>query len=253
MLTPYVRCSRFRGVIRPTCNLSVKLTIMISDDSPVPPSSMRSTVVYGFDPLCGWCFGFGPTFEKIRNELAEDFDFEMACGGLVTGERVRAIRHDADYLRAGLLQVEHRTGVKAGDAFLDGLLEEGTYISNSVPLVEVLQTAIELDSAASFGFGYGLSVAFYRDGLLPDHPDTISAVATANGLDSNELLRRWRNPDRPEQAAVWMDETRARGVTTYPSLFLQRPGSKLLEPLTAGAVSADEAVALIRSAALLQR
>jgi putative protein-disulfide isomerase len=221
---------------------------MNSDDLPFAPNSMRSTVVYGFDPLCGWCFGFGPASEKIRSELAEEFDFEMACGGLVTGERVRAIRHDADYLRAGLRQVEQRTGVSAGDAFLEGLLHEGTYISNSVPLVEVLHAAIELDSVAAFGFGHGLSVAFYRDGLPPDHPDTITTVAINNGLAADELLRRWRNPDRPERAAAWMEETRGRGVTTYPSLFLQRPASKILEPLTAGAVSADDAIALIRKA-----
>ena len=209
----------------------------------------KPTVVYGFDPLCGWCFGFGPAFAEIQRELEGEFDFELACGGLVTGDRVRAVRHDADYLRAGLQQVEERTGVKAGRAFLEGLLAEGNYVSNSVPLIEAIHAATELNGNAAFGFGYGLAVAFYRDGLPPDHPDTVARVAEQHGLDADALMHLWQHPTRRTSTGAWMDEARRSGVTTYPSLFLRPHSHSELLPLTAGAVTSAEAIALIRTAA----
>lgn len=44
-------------------------------------------VVYGYDPLCGWCFAAGPAMAEVRRTLADEVTFEVACGGLVSGEQ----------------------------------------------------------------------------------------------------------------------------------------------------------------------
>ncbi|HJK98924.1 MAG TPA: hypothetical protein RMF84_17010 [Polyangiaceae bacterium LLY-WYZ-14_1] len=90
-----------------------------------PGDADRPTLVYGFDPLCGWCFAFAEGVADLRRALGDEVDWEVACGGLVVGPRVAPIAEAADYLRAGMGAVEARTPARFGAGFL-ALLEEGT-------------------------------------------------------------------------------------------------------------------------------
>ena len=58
---------------------------------------MRARLIYGFDPLCGWCFGFGPALRALREALP-DLEIELRMGGLVTGGRIRPYIESAEYI-----------------------------------------------------------------------------------------------------------------------------------------------------------
>lgn len=208
-------------------------------------------LLYAYDPLCGWCFGFGPAMRQIRAELAGEVRVELACGGLVTGERVRPVAADREYLVAGLARVEQVTGVRAGAAYFDGLLAEGTWVSDSEPPCRALRVVLDLQAEglagpdAAIDLGHALTDALYVDGLAPDAPETIRRCATAVGLDGDEVVRRWQDPQAREATARWFAAVRAQGVTTYPSLFLRHDDR--LVPLAEGAVAAADVVAAVRS------
>lgn len=44
-------------------------------------------LIYGMDPLCGWCFGIGPAMRRVMADHP-DVPVVPVLGGLVTGERV---------------------------------------------------------------------------------------------------------------------------------------------------------------------
>ncbi|MCC3860115.1 DsbA family protein [Pseudemcibacter aquimaris] len=43
---------------------------------------MTSTLYYIHDPMCSWCYGFAPTWQKIMDQLPDDIAVEYVVGGL---------------------------------------------------------------------------------------------------------------------------------------------------------------------------
>lgn len=208
-----------------------------------PPE--RPTLVYGFDPICGWCFGFRSAIAAVRRELGPTVRWRVACGGLVTGERIRPIGETRDYLVHGMAQVEARTDARFGDGFKKGLLARGTWVSTSEPGCRAVLLVQELEgSERALDFGAELSRAFYVDGRPTDDLDSLRSVAKATKVDAERLLEAFSAPGAEHR--TWEAFTRARtdGLVSYPSMFVDRGAG--LEPLFSGCLPAGEALTRIR-------
>lgn len=201
----------------------------------------RPVVVYGNDPLCGWCFAIGPELAEAKRRTLDRFDWRIECGGLVVGERVHPIALDREYLVAGLEQVARVTGRRAGDAYFDRLLADGTWVSNSEPSCRAVIVAREIDQQRAIDLSHGLTDALYLDGREPDHPDTIREVAECVGLDGDAIVARWSAPESIDACRTAFAHARAIGVTTYPSLFVEWRGMRT--PVLEGWSDADSIVA----------
>jgi putative protein-disulfide isomerase len=207
----------------------------------------RPTVVYGNDPLCGWCFAIGPDLLEARRRTADRFDWRLECGGLVVGERVHPIAQDRDYLVAGLAQVAAVSGREASSAYFDGILATGTWVSNSEPSCRAVLVVRDLAPEGAVEFSHGLTDALYIDGREPDTADTIRDVADRLGVDGDEVVRRWLDPAAEDETVRAFRRARSMGITTYPSIFVDAGNG--LVPVLAGWADADSIVAGLESAA----
>jgi putative protein-disulfide isomerase len=214
---------------------------MMANENPVKP-----TVVYGNDPLCGWCFAIGPALLRAKSVLANEVDWRLMCGGLVLGERVRPIAFDAQYLKQGFAQVLAVSGRKTGQPYWDKVVSVGSWISNSEPLCRAIFAARDLDSDRVFEFSHGLSEALYIHGEHPDSEQTILQVANDTGYNANELIRNWKATDAFEATQRSFKQARAFGVTSYPSLLLVH--NNKVVPVLAGFADEATIVATIRAA-----
>jgi len=203
----------------------------------------RPTVVYGNDPLCGWCFAIGPHLIEAKRRTVDRFDWRVECGGLVVGDRVHPIALDREYLVAGLEQVAQVTGRRAGAAYFDGLLADGKWVSNSEPSCRAVIVASEVDQLRAIEFSHGLTDALYLDGREPDAPGTIRDVADATGFDGDDIVARWSAPEAIVSTQEAFARARSIGVTTYPSLFVEWRGERT--PVVAGWSDADTIVTLL--------
>jgi putative protein-disulfide isomerase len=192
-----------------------------------PPMSNSEELIYGFDPLCGWCFAFRPTMAAVR-EAFPTMPIRLLMGGLVLGERVRPIAHDRDYLIRGLEQVRQTAGVSAGKAFFEGLLAEGTYVSNSEPPCRAVQVAIELDPTRAYSFADSLPEAYYGRGLAPDRPEVIGELAAAQGYDAEQFIERWQSDQARQATQAAFAAARAEGISMYPTLLYRNGEQRTL-------------------------
>lgn len=211
------------------------------------PSEALPVIVVGTDPLCGWCFGIVDALGEARRQLACEFRFEAACGGLVTGDRVHPIAEDEGYLRQGLAVVARTTGRQATPAYFDDIIAKGTWVSNSEPSVRAVvlarerfgdDTALDLSSA--------LSDALYIEGREPDSAGTLSDLVERLGQHGASFAAAWDGDAARQATRLEMARARSIGITTYPSLVL-RSGRGLV-PLMAGYASADDIVFTVRAA-----
>ncbi|MCU0490126.1 MAG: DsbA family protein [Chloroflexaceae bacterium] len=197
---------------------------------------------YGFDPLCGWCFAFRPSMQALT-DAHPDLPVELAYGGLVLGERVQPISVMRDYLINGLNQVRQTAGVAAGDAFYNGLLAQGTYVSNSEPPCRAIYVMEQLAPQGAYAFADSLPHAFYGRGLPLDDGDVLAELATAQGADGDEFLRHWRSDEAKQGVQEAFMQARAAGVSMYPTLFYRR--GQQLTPLVRGFMAPAELVARV--------
>jgi len=93
----------------------------------------KMKVIYVYDALCGWCYGFSPVISKLHERHQEELEFEVLSGGMVTGERIGPIGEVAGYISQAYKDVERAAGVTFGEGFLKGILAEGSAIFTSIP------------------------------------------------------------------------------------------------------------------------
>lgn len=180
----------------------------------------EETLLYHFDPLCGWCFAFRPTMQAIR-EAYPAVPITLRYGGLVVGERVAPIASARDYLIQGLAEVQRRAGVTAGPAFYETLLADGNYISNSEPPCRAMLVMQELAPDQAYDFADALIAAFYLHGHPLDDPQLLADLAAARGADPAAFLRRWQSDEARADLQRAFAATRASGLRTYPTLLYQ--------------------------------
>ena len=160
---------------------------------------------------------------------------------------MRAVANDEGYLRAGLATVAATTGRHAGTDYYDGLLAEGTWVSDSEPAVRAVVVAREQGGdAVALDLSSALSDALYVDGRAPEAPETLRDVAAAVGLDPDAFLAAFDSPEAREATKEEMLRARGLGVQTYPSLLL-RVGERTV-PLVEGYAPAQEIVRRVRGA-----
>jgi putative protein-disulfide isomerase len=176
---------------------------------------------YGFDPLCGWCFAFGPTIRAIAT-AHPDLPIRLRRGGLVVGERVAPIAVSRDYLINGLAQVQRTAGVSAGRPFYDGLLAEGTYVSDSEPPCRAITVMEQIAPAGVFGFAVDLPDIHYVRGLPLDDADVLAELAASHGADADEFRRRWLSDEARAATEAGFADARTAGFTSYPTLIYRR-------------------------------
>lgn len=181
---------------------------------------MKTRLVYLFDPLCGWCFGFSPVIRKLEAAFAERIEFDVISGGMILGDRVGPVRNFAHIIRSSKARLEETTGVTFGDAFLTGILDEGSAIFSSLKPSIALCVAKDMAPERGIEFASALQSAIYVDGIKPDETDSYRNMATSFGMDADEFINRMSFPHYEMLANQGFAQSSKWGIQGFPSVVL---------------------------------
>jgi protein-disulfide isomerase-like protein with CxxC motif len=78
--------------------------------------AITERLAYAFDPLCGWCYGFGPALRATRAALL-DTHVERRFGGVVTGGRIDRYFDKRACTEAAQVRLRAVTGLVPGPDF----------------------------------------------------------------------------------------------------------------------------------------
>lgn len=182
---------------------------------------MTARLLYAFDPLCGWCHGFGPAFRAVRAALP-DLPVSLLFGGLVTGERIGPYADKRAYIEAAQARLKTVTGVELGRDFHERILRNPSVTASSIPPCDVLLQLRARFPAALPDFAEALQTTHFRDGADYNDPGVYAQIAAGMSLDFHPDVPR-PGELRPALAAEFA-ATRAIGVSSYPTLLLQTVG-----------------------------
>ncbi len=54
-------------------------------------NTKKVKLIYVYDALCGWCYGFSPVMMQLHSKYKDSIDFQVVSGGMITGNRIGPI------------------------------------------------------------------------------------------------------------------------------------------------------------------
>ena len=181
----------------------------------------KQKIIYAFDPLCGWCFGFHSIINTLREEFKEYFDFDIKSGGLVIGNRICKISEKAKYLKKSMPSVERISGVKFGDKFIQ-LLDEGNYISSSIPPSIAFNVLKSFRPDLAFDIAHAIQKTHYIDGMDLNNIRPYFKVAEQFGINKFGFMERYEDPIYERFTLEDFDLVKGWGAHHYPAILFEK-------------------------------
>ena len=179
-------------------------------------------LIYVGDPLCSWCWGFQPSWRKLRLSHPARFRYSLLVGGLRTG--ASALPLD-DRLRAYLADAWREVGKRSGQPFDYGFLAGAEFVYDTEPACRAVVAARLIAPERVFDYNESLQDAFYRRGLDPTDRSTFLTVAREQGLSEDELDVALSSVDVERETRRDFERTRSLGVHGFPTVILHANGA----------------------------
>ncbi len=154
--------------------------------------------IYFADPMCSWCYGFGPVVGALTRQFEGRLELRLIMGGLRAGETRPMREKDLAYLKEAWANVADASGQPFDHAFFD----RETFTYNTEPACRAVVTMRRRAPDKALSFTARVSEAFYAanrdvtsDEVLADiaaeaDEDRASFFADLTGADArNETFR----------------------------------------------------------------
>jgi putative protein-disulfide isomerase len=183
---------------------------------------MTNTLYYISDALCGWCFAMGPQVEKLHQSYGDKLNFEVLSGGMMTGDRVGPISQMADYIKQALPRLTEITGVSMGEAYVQGILGEGTYVSNSEPPSVALAIFKEAKPEDQVKYAKAIQDLHFKEGKDLSQVEIYLPLAREAGLSEETFRDRFSDDKYRLLAQQEFAQVQAWGIQGFPAMIAQK-------------------------------
>lgn len=192
----------------------------------------KPELIYVYDPLCGWCYGFSPVMMKVKEKYGDSLKITVISGGMVVGEREGPIGNMAPFIKQAYKHVEQLSGVKFGEPFIKGTLEEGKMHFSSVPPSLALSVFKSMNEGNSMEFAHAIQKMIYYDGKDLNQVTSYVELLKPFGVDEKEFQNRFKDSTYLKSMRSDFDYSDELGVNGFPAVFIKYKGK--LFPITNG-------------------
>lgn len=175
------------------------------------------SVVYVMDAYCGWCWGVSERVAEFASANRHRVAFTAISGGLFVGRRAKSIASYPHIPQANAL-ITQQTGAVFGGAY-EQLLQRGDMVMDSFDAGAALAALRSQAPDRALHWAHQLQHAFYIRGRSLSDAATIVDIASADGLDPQQVLRDLENGSAHRQAEADFDLAYRLGVASYPTLL----------------------------------
>jgi putative protein-disulfide isomerase len=180
-------------------------------------------LIYGFDPLCGWCYGIVPAMRRVASDHP-DIPIRLVMAGLVTAERIGSYAEMEGYIRGAVEHLKAVTGRAPSEAYFRLIATPGVEGNSGPPSIAIAHAAgFAPDRAVDFA--HRVIEAHFERGANLNDPATYGPLLAAVGV--TQPLPDIHNPLLAE--AVW-EQGRRIGLRSFPTLAVVRNGQARVLP-----------------------
>lgn len=186
-------------------------------------------LIYIADPMCSWCYGFGPELKTLLDGVPE-LRFEIVLGGL------RAYNKQLmdEALKSTLLSHWDKVEEASGLPFSQAALSHKDFIYDTEPACRAVVTARMLAPETALDVFHAIQHGFYAEGLDTTQGDVLAKISAAvlnkAGIDlsAQDFLTTWSSEAAITTTNDDFLQTQRWGVTGFPTLVFERAGELYL-------------------------
>ena len=178
----------------------------------------KPRILYIQDAMCGWCYAFGGIVDELRLKYKDFFDFIAVSGGMIVGDRIAPIGELKEFLKGAIPNVENHSGIKFGEKYL-ALVEEGSYINNSIKPAIALSAFKSLMPFESVEFAHDLQFEHFYNGKSLNEKEVYIELAANYDIDADELLARMNSEQFRTYANDDFEFVKKLGITGFPCVL----------------------------------
>jgi putative protein-disulfide isomerase len=189
-------------------------------------------LLYVADPLCSWCYGFGPQLEALLARHPGT-KLDLVMGGLRAYNTEPMSVPFQEMLRGHWKQVREASGL----AFSEGIFSVPGFVYDTEPPCRAVVTARMMDGTRALPLMKEVQAAFYRYARDVTRPDVLADAAAACGYDRDEFLQRLESTEMRDETRLDFTTAQSLGITGFPTLGVAY--GQQLYLVTSGYVTAD--------------
>jgi putative protein-disulfide isomerase len=182
---------------------------------------MFEKLYYFADPMCSWCYGFGPAIGAFAAHHA-DLPIELVMGGLRPYTREPAADKQKAEIRDHWRHVEKASGLP----FDDALLMTPGFVYDTEPacraVVVVRETPSPSGAADKLSYFKAVQVAFYRDARDVTSASVLADIAHECGMDRAAFLLAFATDETRDAVRADFSLTQSLGIRGFPTLCAAR-------------------------------
>ena len=170
-------------------------------------------LLYFADPLCSWCYGFGPELTKLLDRHPGT-RLDLVMGGL----RPYNTQPTTAEFKAGLREHWRHVATASGLPFSESALEREGFIYDTEPSCRAVVTARDMDVSKAYGYLKAIQRAFYRDGRDATSGDVLADIAAESGYERDTFRMNLDSQLMREEVKTDFTTTKTQRVNGFPTL-----------------------------------
>lgn len=184
-------------------------------------------LIYAYDPMCSWCYGFHPTWQGIRSRLPEGIEVEMRLGGLAPDDDQPMNGLMRDKLASIWHRIEKKCGVRFNHMYWDQSPNppRTTYIAG-----RAIRAAEQL-GVGEWQMLTAIQTAYYQQAKNVWQAQVLADIAAEQGVDRDQFVALLGSDAIRKAHQAEVDETYEMGIQGYPSLVFDDGEQLALLPI----------------------
>lgn len=180
-----------------------------------PTEPIQHFILYAADPLCPWCYGFGPVFEKIREAYKDKIRFSLVLGGLRFGDSAKFLTPEL----ARILKHEWKDAESiTKQPFNPDFLNRKEFNYDSFFACKAVISVQKIEPSIAFEYLNALSKSFFLENGDPTSIETFANIAEKFGITAQTFKAVFEEKDTDLETNNDFYFSFSLGVGAFPSL-----------------------------------
>jgi putative protein-disulfide isomerase len=204
-------------------------------------------LVYFADPMCSWCYGFGPELDALMKARA-DLRVDVVMGGLRPYHTEKATPSFREMIAGHWAHVARESGLP----FVDAALAREGFVYDTEPACRAVVAMRAADASRALPYLKRVQRAFYAEGRDVTDAAVLADLAVKEGLEREVFLAAHASQEARDAVRRDFAATQQTGVTGFPTLAAGYPDRRYFLVTSGFARATDIADRLERIHAIAQ-
>jgi putative protein-disulfide isomerase len=189
---------------------------------PLIVTDMSHTLYYIHDPMCSWCYAFGPVWVQLQATLPASVKIQRLLGGLAPDNYTPMDEAMRQQIESTWRRI---TKSVPGTTFNFDFWQNCTPYRSTYPSCRAVIAATAQGCQYNEAMTRAIQHAYYQQARNPSRLDTLIEIAKETGLDGETFSRAMSSLETEEELQRQITLARKIGADSYPALVLSVNGS----------------------------